>query len=159
MRFDLLMSLRHAAVPVLLVTMLGSGSIGLPTGAHAHDEKDPRHMAMESLSKNMETLAKAIREAPPGSPEHALASQIVDVAKRMPSLFETPNAGHNNNRAKPEIWSDWTGFSVKIEEFQGATIELAAALKSADPAAWSAALQAVGQSCASCHRPYRAPRR
>ena len=160
MRFDLLRSLRHAAVPVFVLMLLGSGEMGVATSAHAHDERDPRHMAMESLSKNMKTLAAALRDVPPpGESEHAIATQIVEVATRMPALFETPNAGHNNNRAKPEIWSDWSGFSAKIEEFQGATANLAATLRSADATAWSAALQAVGQSCANCHRPYRAPRR
>jgi cytochrome c556 len=151
-------SIRVIAISVLALTILGPGAIGIPS-AEAHDEKDPRHIAMESLSKNMKTLSQALRETPPGDPEHALASEIVDVAVRMQALFETPNAGHNNNRAKPEIWSDWTGFSAKIDEFQGATAALATALKSADPAAWSSAVQAVGQSCASCHRPYRTSRR
>jgi cytochrome c556 len=151
-------SIRVIAISVLALTILGPGAIGIPS-AEAHDEKDPRHIAMESLSKNMKTLSQALRETPPGDPEHALASEIVDVAVRMQALFETPNAGHNNNRAKPEIWSDWTGFSAKIDEFQGATAALATALKSADPAAWSSAVQAVGLSCASCHRPYRTSRR
>ena len=145
--------------PVLLaMALLGLGAITIP-GAQAHDEKDPRHIAMESLGKNMETLGRAIRVAPPGDAEHALAAQINDVATRMPALFETANPGHNNNRAKPEIWSDWAGFSTKIEEFQALTTNLATALKSDDPAAWPAAVQAVGQSCASCHRPYRTRRR
>jgi cytochrome c556 len=151
-------SIRVIAISVLALTVLGPGAMGIPN-AEAHDEKDPRHIAMESLSKNMKTLSRALREMPPGDPEHVLASQIVDVAARMSALFETPNVGHNNNRAKPEIWSDWTGFSVKVDEFRGATAALATALKSADPAAWSSAVQAVGQSCASCHRPYRASRR
>lgn len=142
----------------LVIVLFGAGAFGLTT-AHAHDEKDPRHIAMESLSKNMETLGRAISQAPPGDAEHALAAQIVDVAARMPALFETPNAGHNNNRAKPEIWTDWPGFSAKIDEFQKASADLATALKGTDPAAWSAALQAAGRSCASCHRPYRTPRR
>jgi len=146
-------------MPVLFaITMLGFGAAAIPA-AHAHDAKDPRHIAMESLSKNMETLGRAIRVAPPGDAEQALAAQIADVAARMPALFETANPGHNNNRAKPEIWSDWAGFSAKIEEFRSVTTTLATALKSADPAAWPAAVQAVGQSCASCHRPYRTPRR
>ena len=151
-------SIRVIAISVLAMTILGPGSIGIPS-AEAHDEKDPRHIAMESLSKNMKTLSRVLRETPPGDSEHALASQVVDVAARMPALFETPNAGENNNRAKPEIWSDWTGFSAKVDEFQGATAALAAALKSADPAAWSSAVQAVGQSCAGCHRSYRTLRR
>ena len=140
------------------MALLGFGALAIPS-AFGHDEKDPRHIAMESLSKNMETLGRAISQAPPGDAEHALAAQIVDVAARMPALFETPNAGHNNNRAKPEIWTDWSGFSAKIDEFQKASADLATALKGTDPAAWSAALQAAGRSCASCHRPYRTPRR
>ena len=151
-------SIRVIAISVLALTILGLGAIRIPS-AQAHDEKDPRHIAMESLSKNMKTLSRALRQTPPADPEHALASEIVDVAARMLALFETPNAGHNNNRAKPEIWSDWTGFSAKVDEFQGATATLATALKSADPAVWSSAVQAVGQSCASCHRPYRTSRR
>ena len=151
-------SIRVIAIPVLALTILGLGVIRIPS-AQAHDEKDPRHIAMESLSKNMKTLSRALRQTPPGDPEHALASEIVDVAARMLALFETPNAGHNNNRAKPEIWSNWTGFSAKVDEFQGATAALATALESDDPAVWSSAVQAVGQSCASCHRPYRTSRR
>ena len=148
---------RRIAV-LLAITVLGLSALVIPS-AHAHDAKDPRHIAMESLGKNMETLNRAIRVAPPGDAEHALAAQINDVATRMPALFETANPGHNNNRAKPEIWSDWVGFSTKIEEFRAVATNLATALKSDDPAAWPAAVQAVGQSCASCHRPYRTPHR
>jgi len=157
MRRGLIGSLR-AAAPFAVAIALGLGPLGL-NDAQAHDEKDPRHMAMESLSKNMEALSRSLRQGPPGDAEHARAAELIDVANRMPALFETPNPGENNNRAKPEIWSDWAGFSAKIDEFRDATGALAAALKADDPAAWSGALQTVGRSCASCHRPYRTPRR
>ena len=153
-----LTSMKVIAISLLALMILAPGGIGIPN-AEAHDEKDPRHIAMESLSKNMKTLSRALREAPPGDPEHALASQIADAAARMLGLFETPNAGHNNNRARAEIWSDWTGFSAKVDEFQDVTAALSASLKSTNPAAWSSAVQTVGQSCSSCHRSYRTSRR
>ena len=148
----------RAAAAFAVAMALGFGALEV-NDARAHDEKDPRHMAMESLSKNMEALSRSLRQNPPGDADHARAAELVDVANRMPALFETPNPGENQNRAKPEIWSDWAGFSAKIDEFQKASADLATALKGTDPAAWSAALQAAGRSCASCHRPYRTPRR
>jgi len=151
MRFARLPIVSLVTLPVLAVLLAGPGA--------AHDEHDPRHQAMESLSDSMEALVRLVRGTFDAGEAQTRAGVIAEVAERMPDLFENRNPGENNNRAKPEIWDDWDGFSARIDQFRAASAELVAAAESGEAAAVGAALNGVGQSCSGCHRPYRAPKR
>ena len=61
------------------------------------------------------------------------------------------------SRAKPEIWSDWAGFSKAADDLSMATAAVVEAAKGGDPAAIGAALGDVGKACGGCHKPYRGP--
>lgn len=125
--------------------------------AQAHDEHDPRHKAMETLSDSMKALAQMWRGGFEAGEAEPIIAALDDVATRMPALFADRNPGHNNNRAKPEIWDDAAGFAAHIEQFRDAVAGLASASESGNSATLGPALNAVGQTCAACHRVFRAP--
>lgn len=145
--------------PILMAAVVALFATAAVPPASAHDPQNPRHQAMELLSDNMKALGRMMRSGLDAEEAMPLATAVVDVAERMPALFETRNPGHNNNRAKPEIWDDWSGFSAQIDRFRGAAESLVVAVDSGDQNAFGAAMSNVGQSCTACHRPYRAPQR
>jgi len=58
-------------------------------------------------------------------------------------------------KAKPEIWSDWSGFQAKAADYQAATARLRDAVTAGDVAAANEAWLATRATCGSCHDAYR----
>lgn len=62
-------------------------------------------------------------------------------------------------RALPAIWTDFAGFE-RAEQGQVAAFQnLRRVAETGDRGAFQTAFQAAGQTCGTCHRPYRAPAR
>ena len=62
-------------------------------------------------------------------------------------------------RAKPEIWSNPSGFRLAGAALLVAARELSAAAQSGDVARIRAALPGVTRACGGCHDSFRAPER
>lgn len=62
----------------------------------------------------------------------------------------------DNSKAKPEIWTNWTGFEARAKAFEEAATALAAAAPSLTMDTLGAALGPVGKACADCHGDFRA---
>lgn len=58
-------------------------------------------------------------------------------------------------KAKPEIWTDWTGFQAKAADYEAATARLRDAIAADDRAAANEAWAATRATCQSCHEAYR----
>lgn len=58
-------------------------------------------------------------------------------------------------RAKPEIWQNWHDFEKKTNELMNAVTDYAAAVKTGDTDVVATKLDAVWDSCKSCHKKYR----
>ena len=63
-----------------------------------------------------------------------------------------------DTKAKPEIWTDKTGFAAKVKDFQDSSAALATLVKTdkTNSAAFKAAAGKVADSCKGCHDNYRA---
>jgi cytochrome c556 len=61
-------------------------------------------------------------------------------------------------KAKPEIWTDTTGFAKAMKEFGDSSAALAALVKTdhTNSAAFKAAAGKVGEACKGCHDNFRA---
>jgi cytochrome c556 len=78
-------------------------------------------------------------------------------AASMPVAF-VPDTGPGavpTTKAKPEIWTDWTGFQAKAADYQAATTRLRDAIAAGDAAAANEAWTATRATCGSCHDVYR----
>lgn len=60
-----------------------------------------------------------------------------------------------STKAKPEIWTDWTGFQAKAADYEAATARLRDAIAADDRAAANEAWAATRATCQSCHEAYR----
>jgi cytochrome c556 len=66
-----------------------------------------------------------------------------------------PNSIVKSSLATPEIWMNFADFQQKAGDLQMAATALADAAQANGFAAAKGMVQAVGQSCGGCHRPYR----
>jgi cytochrome c556 len=69
--------------------------------------------------------------------------------------FQPHTQGHQNTRAKDDVWKDPAKFKQGIERFQGELKKLQAVARGgADQNAVRPAAQAVGRACNSCHEAF-----
>ena len=66
-----------------------------------------------------------------------------------------PNSMVKGSLALPDIWKNFPDFQMKANDLQMAATALADATKANGFEASKGMVQAVGQSCGGCHRPYR----
>lgn len=131
--------------------------------AHAEGPVELRVQAMKDTGAAMRVLAKAAKGESEISMLQGLAAKKVEqTGKTTPTMF-APGTGPNNpgigkTRAKPEIWSDWAGFTAQAKALEDAGAALIAAVEAGDRAALGAALDQAGKTCSGCHKPYRAPK-
>lgn len=75
----------------------------------------------------------------------------------MTNLFP-PGTGPDvvpTTRAKPEIWTDWSGFQAKASDYSAAAARLQELIAAGDNAAALEQFAVVRASCQSCHDAYR----
>jgi cytochrome c556 len=85
------------------------------------------------------------------------ARSIAEHAKLIAAAFEQRALGAPND-AKPEIWSDRTGFAKAASDFQAEADRFAVTAQSADLAKIGPGMQALGKACGSCHDSFRKPK-
>lgn len=82
------------------------------------------------------------------------AADLAVLAKMTTEGF-IPNSAVAGSAALPEIWTNWNDFVQKSADFENAAQALADGAQSGGVQAAGNLVQAVGQSCGGCHRPYR----
>ncbi len=142
------------------LALLIAGSVGT---ARAEGPVEMRVQAMKDTGAAMRVLAKAAKGESEISMLQGLAAKTVaETGKASPGMFREGTgpggAGITDTRAKPEIWSDWKGFTAQAAALEDAGNALIAAVEAGDRAALGAALDQAGKSCGSCHKPYRTPK-
>jgi cytochrome c556 len=81
------------------------------------------------------------------------ASDVAALAGMVPEGF-IPNSQEGSN-ALPEVWMNMADFRQKASDLQMAAQSLATAAEQNGFEASKGMVQAVGQACGACHRPYR----
>jgi len=79
-----------------------------------------------------------------------LSAMLGDVFKDDTSKFDVKDAA-----AKPEVWTDASGFQNAVDGEVMAVDALESAVAGGDKDATLKALKAVGKSCGDCHDKYR----
>jgi cytochrome c556 len=82
------------------------------------------------------------------------ARDVATLAGMMAEGF-IPNSAVDGSAALPEIWTNFSDFEQKAKDLQTAATALADAAQANGFEASKGMVQAVGQSCGGCHRPYR----
>lgn len=124
-----------------------------------------RQKAMKDNSAIAKELGAFFKEGKGTAEEMAdKAHQLVEVAKVIPSVFpegtslEQQLEGIEENRAKPDIWQNWSEFEAAAAKLGTEAAKLEELLEAGDKEAAAAQFAVVGkQGCGGCHQTFRAP--
>jgi len=146
------------ATAVSMLAACGGGGAAAPVA-----DESPEGQAVTFRQANMEAIAykvgrlrgMAMGEIPVD--EAAFAKGASDVATLAGMIVEgfVPNSAKPNSAALPEVWTNAADFQQKAADLQNAAQALATAASGQGFEAAKGMVQAVGQSCGGCHRPYR----
>jgi cytochrome c556 len=143
-------------VPVLLI------SCGQQAPTAAADDT-PEMAAFHYRQHLMETIAfkvgqaRGMAQGEIAVDEAAFAKHARDVAALAGMIVEgfIPGSAVEGSAALPEVWTNMADFQQKAADLQTAAQALADAAGTNGFEAAKGMVQAVGQSCGGCHRPYR----
>jgi cytochrome c556 len=144
-------------VPLLLISCGGGGTAQAPT------PDTPEYAAFTFRAGLMQTIAYKVAQARGMSQgeipvDEALfakhARDVAVLASMIPEGF-IPNSAVEGSAALPEVWTNMADFQQKAADLQNAAQALADAASQNGFEAAKGMVQAVGQSCGACHRPYR----
>ena len=147
-----------ALVPFLLVACGGQGG-----GTAAEAEDTPEAAAFRYRQGVMNSVAYKVAQARGMAQgeipvDEALfqkhARDVAVLASMIPEGF-IPNSAVEGSAALPEIWTNRADFEQKAADLQNAAQSLADAAAQNGFEAAKGMVQAVGQTCGACHRPYR----
>lgn len=116
-----------------------------------------RHGLMEAVSWKVAKLrAMAMGEIPVDDAAAVKGARDVAALAGMMADGFIPNSGTvKGSRALPDIWTNLPDFEKKAADLATAATALADAAQANGFEASKGMVQAVGQSCGGCHRPYR----
>jgi cytochrome c556 len=153
-----LATLLGASLVSLLVVACGGGG-----GTTATVEDTPEGAAFQYRRGVMQAIAYKVGQARGMAQgeipvnEAVFAKHASDVATLAGMITEgfIPNSAVQGSAALPEIWTNNSDFQAKAADLQNAAQAFATAASSQGFEAAKGMVQAVGQSCGGCHRPYR----
>ncbi|OAN11515.1 cytochrome C [Photobacterium jeanii] len=83
-------------------------------------------------------------------------AQYISTLALMPAeAFSVDGSDKGDTKAKPEIWTDWDGFTVKLNKFQTDLVNLAEVASQGDERATKRAFGVAAKNCKSCHSDYK----
>ncbi len=89
-----------------------------------------------------------------GAEAIAAATTLLQNFTNFPALFKEGSAG-GASKALPAVWENWDDFKGRFDHDAELAATMLAAATSGDTAAYTAAIQGLGDSCGSCHMTYR----
>ena len=148
--------IRNTKHALAVVAILVLGAVGVASsGTEAIMQ---RQETMDSIQDALMDLAAIAKKEVPfdAGVVQKNAASIENHFREVSHLFpEGSGKGDVETWAKPEIWSDYDDFVLKLE----AAKAQAEALKSVtEESAFRPALGKLGNACKSCHTVYRRPR-
>jgi cytochrome c556 len=121
-----------------LVSLLVAGCGGGGGGTAAPAEDTPESAAFQYRRGVMQSIAYKVAQA------RGMAQGEIPV-----------DAAAFTKHASDEVWTNMADFQAKAMDLQNAAQSLATAAQSQGFEAAKGMVQAVGQTCGGCHRPYR----
>jgi cytochrome c556 len=112
----------------------------------------------QQLMKGQSAAAKAIKAAAESKDYATIetkAKELMSSSNEIPSLFPKGST-KGKTKATGAIWDKRNEFEEDAKNLHKAAEELAAAAKKKDDAAVAAKIKAIGETCSSCHKAFRA---
>jgi cytochrome c556 len=140
-----------------LLVACGGGGTGTPA------DETPESAAFQYRRSVMQSIAykvgqvRGMAQGEIPVNEAAFAKHASDVATLAGMIVEgfIPNSAVEGSAALPEVWTNTSDFQAKAADLQNAAQSLATAASQNGFESAKGMVQAVGQTCGGCHRPYR----
>ncbi len=137
-------------------------------GSHKDHEKDNdpklainyRISIMKAQGAHLGAI-KAVTSGKMKMPAHHYvvhAEAVKALNDMLIDLFPKGTWGHEDTRAKKEIWEKWDHFKGLVANMEKAGGELLEAGRKGDLRAMSKGLRKVGRACSACHKLFREKR-
>ena len=134
----------------------------LATSAQASGDPEEaikyRQMVMGSFNNHISAIIAVLKDKVPHKSHILGHARAMQAASLMLDDIFPPDSDFGLTRAKPEIWQQPEKFKAGVKTFQNAAVVLVQAAESGDMGAIGEALGGVGNGCAGCHKPFRAPK-
>jgi len=156
-------SVKIALLACFVLPLAACGQGGGGVGAAAQADDSPEGQAFEFRDGVMHALAwkvgklRAMAQGDIPVDNAVALKNAQDTAMLAGMLTDgfIPNSVVKGSLALPDIWKNFPDFQMKASDLQTAATALADATKANGFEASKGMVQAVGQSCGGCHRPYR----
>jgi cytochrome c556 len=140
---------------LLTGALFGAAALAFSTQALAQsDVIEKRQKLMKSQSAAVKEIKAAV-ESKNYETVEAKAKDLMGTADQIPSAFPKDST-QGKTKAKAEIWEKNDGFVKHAKALSKSSSELAAAAKAKNDAEMGVKLKAIGETCNSCHKEYRA---
>ncbi|SOD89625.1 c-type cytochrome [Caenispirillum bisanense] len=116
-----------------------------------------RQNNMKAVGAYMQNTVAVLKgEVPYAEQLEANALGLAAAAKLSPAAFKTDTSGSDvKTTAKADIWQNWEKFEGGLTMMAERSDALVAAVQGGDKAAIGQAVQAVGETCKTCHDNFR----
>jgi cytochrome c556 len=145
--------------------MLAGAALFTLAGAASAQESEPilqgdhiialRQAMMDLQQGGAAAMKAAVETKADVKPLVAGAKGLVASTGLITTMFPHGSERGHETRAKPEIWSDPSGFEKAAANARAQAEALVKVAEANDQAGFATGLAAMGQACGSCHRQYR----
>jgi cytochrome c556 len=151
MRFPLIVLAFGAAA-------LAGGTVPMGMALAQGDAIAERRAGLKRMGEHMQAMKPVVDNRGNVQPLAATVDDMIAWYRTMPQRFP-PGSDRGDTRALPAIWTERANFETINGNMVNQLQALRATAASGDAAAFASAYGQTGQTCGTCHRPYRAPAR
>ena len=144
------------ALKKFLLAGLGVLALGGVSVAFAQDDViAQRRAGLKRMGEHMTAMKTVADARGPGAHFSGTIDEMINFYQGLPARFPA-GSGTGDTKALPTIWSDNAGLVTAANDTVAKLQALRVASTTGDGAAFQSAWQAVGPTCGTCHRTYRA---
>jgi cytochrome c556 len=136
---------------------LGAATLAGPALAQG-DVIAERRAGLKRMGEHMQAMKGVVDSRGDVRPLAATVDDMIAWYRTLPDRFP-PGSDRGDTRALPALWTEKANFDTVSNNMVNQLQVLRAAAASGDAAAFASAYGQTGQTCGTCHRPYRAPAR
>ncbi|MDE1938769.1 MAG: cytochrome c [Alphaproteobacteria bacterium] len=117
-----------------------------------------RQASLHKLGRDFKIIADQLKaDKPDMATVQSSAQDIKALSAAMGNWFPAGSGAEASlkTKAKPEIWTDASGFAAKLAGFRSEAAKLQQVAASGDVDALKTQFKATGETCRACHTDYR----
>ncbi|MBR0672959.1 c-type cytochrome [Neoroseomonas soli] len=139
----------------LILLAAGGGALAQQS---LQDLSGERRALMRQQVQAVRAIAPVVQSGGDPRSVQQQAEAVLATARRKLTMFP-PGSDRDDDRARPEIWTDRATFDRDGQSLIDAATALVAASGAGDRAAFATAFQAATNTCNVCHDRFRLPQR